>query len=86
MLCSDFILMLYIPCFRVKIIHVREDVVLEINGKKIRLKDFPMRALKGTVVGFIKSLNLEEDPKEIKITIVLNDENSGDSRVQGSTG
>lgn len=86
MFYSDFILTLHTPRFRVKIIHVREDVVLEINGKKIRLKDFPMRALKGTVVGFIKSLNLEEDPKEIRITIVLDDENSGDSRVQGSTG
>ncbi|RLJ70016.1 hypothetical protein BCF55_0278 [Hydrogenivirga caldilitoris] len=53
-----------------------EDIVLEVNGKKVRLKDFPMRALKGTVVGFIRSLNLEEEPKEIKIEIKLNEKDS----------
>ncbi len=56
---------------------MKEEIVLEVNGKRVRLKDFPMRALKGTVVGFIKSLNLEEEPKEIKIKIVLNEEDNG---------
>ncbi len=53
---------------------MREDIVLEVNGKRIKLKDFPMRALKGTVVGFVKSLNLEEEPKEIRIVIKLDEE------------
>ncbi len=56
---------------------MKEEIVLEVNGKRVRLKDFPMRALKGTVVGFIKSLNLEEEPKEIKIKIVLDEEDNG---------
>jgi hypothetical protein len=60
---------------------MREDIVLEVNGKRVKLKDFPMRALKGTVVGFIRSLNLEEDPREIRILIRLNEEDSGDRRV-----
>lgn len=58
---------------------MREEIVLEINGKRVRLKDFPMRALKGTILGFIKSLNLEEEPKEIDIKIKLDGEDSGDS-------
>lgn len=58
------------------------EVVLEVNGKEVRLKDFPMRALKGVVVGFVRSLNLEEEPKEIKVKIVLDEEDSGDPRVQ----
>jgi len=56
-----------------------EEVVLEVNGKKVRLKDFPLRALKGTVVGFVKSLNLEEEPKEITVKIVLNEKGSRSS-------
>jgi len=57
---------------------MKGSVVLEVNGKEVRLKDFPMRALKGTVVGFVKSLNLEEDPKEIRIKIVLDEEDTKD--------
>ena len=53
-----------------------EEVVLEVNGKRVKLKDFPLRALKGTVLGFVKSLNLEEEPKEIKVKIALNEEDS----------
>ncbi len=49
-------------------------VVLEVNGKEVKLKDFPKRALKGVVEGFVKSLNLKEDPKEIKVTIVIDGE------------
>ena len=56
---------------------MREDIVLEVNGKRVKLKDFPMRALKGTVVGFIKSLNLEEEPESIKIEIRLNEKDKG---------
>ena len=56
---------------------MEKDIVLEVNGKRVRLKDFPMRALKGTILGFIKSLNLEEEPKEIRIEIKLDEEDSG---------
>ncbi len=56
---------------------MEKDIVLEVNGKRVRLKDFPMRALKGTILGFIKSLNLEEEPKEIRIEIKLDEEASG---------
>ncbi len=57
---------------------MKEEIVLEVNGKRVRLKDFPMRALKGTILGFIRSLNLEEEPKEISIEIRLDEEDSGD--------
>lgn len=60
---------------------MKEDIVLEVNGKRVKLKEFPMRALKGTVLGFVKSLNLEEEPKEIRIVIRLDEEDSGDLRV-----
>ncbi len=53
-----------------------EEVILEVNGKKVKLKDFPLRALKGTVLGFVKSLNLEEEPREIKVKITLNEKDS----------
>ncbi len=57
---------------------MKEEIVLEVNGKRVRLKDFPMRALKGTILGFIRSLNLEEEPKEISIEIRLDEEDNGD--------
>ncbi len=60
---------------------MKEDIVLEVNGKRVKLKDFPMRALKGTVVGFVKSLNLEEEPREIRIVIRVDEEDSGDGGV-----
>jgi hypothetical protein len=56
---------------------MRKDVVLEVNGKEVRLKDFPMRALRETVLGFVRSLNLEEDPREINIRIRVNEKDSG---------
>ncbi len=49
------------------------EIELEINGKKVKLKEFPMRALKGVIVGFIKSLKLEEKPKEIVVKIKLDE-------------
>ncbi|WP_457601261.1 hypothetical protein [Hydrogenivirga sp.] len=58
---------------------MKEEIVLEVNGKRVKLKDFPMRALKGTIVGFIKSLNLEEEPQDIRIEIRLDEGNSGKS-------
>lgn len=65
--------------FRFTIITMREDIVLEVNGKRVKLKDFPMRALKGTILGFVKSLNLEEEPKEIRIKIKVDEEDKGSS-------
>jgi hypothetical protein len=44
-------------------------IELEINQKKIHLKEFPSKALESTIIGFITSLNLEEPPKEVKIII-----------------
>jgi len=44
-------------------------IELEVNGKKVRLKEFPREALEGVILGFLGSLKLEEEPKEIKIYI-----------------
>jgi len=44
-------------------------VELEVNGKKVRLKEFPREALKGVLLGFLSSLKLEEKPKEVKVVI-----------------
>jgi hypothetical protein len=44
-------------------------IELIINDKQVKLKDFPSRALKNTIMGFLTSLNLEEPPKEVKIII-----------------
>jgi hypothetical protein len=44
-------------------------IELKINDKEIRLKDFPSKALESTIIGFIKALKLEEEPKEVKILI-----------------
>ncbi|ADO45105.1 conserved hypothetical protein [Hydrogenobacter thermophilus TK-6] len=54
-----------------------EEVVIKINGKDIRLKDFPKRVTHNVVVGLVKSLNLEEEPREIVIHVRINQENSG---------
>ncbi len=50
---------------------------LRVNGRRVRLKEFPRKALKGTVLGFVRSLNLEEEPREVEIRIVLDEEDSG---------
>ena len=49
-------------------------VELEVNGKRVRLKEFPQKALAGVILGFVKSLNIEEEPEEIKIRIKLKDD------------
>ncbi len=56
---------------------MEKDIILEVNGKEVRLKDFPMRALRGVVLGFIKSLNLKESPREIKITLRVDEKDRG---------
>lgn len=54
-------------------------VELEVNGKKVYLKEFPKEALKGVVLGFLKSLKLKEEPKEVKITIKLEEKDGEES-------
>jgi len=49
-------------------------VELYVNGKKVRLKEFPKEALKGVVLGFLESLKLDEKPKEVKLVIKLDSE------------
>jgi hypothetical protein len=44
-------------------------VQILVNGKEVKLKDFPQRALYNLVLGFLKSLKLEEEPKNIVIEI-----------------
>ncbi len=61
----------------VKFYPMKEKVELRVNGRRVRLKEFPRKALKGTVLGFVRSLNLEEEPREVEIRIVLDEEDSG---------
>ena len=44
-------------------------VQILVNGKEVKLKDFPKRVLYNVVLGFLKSLKLEEEPKNIVIEI-----------------
>jgi molybdopterin-guanine dinucleotide biosynthesis adapter protein len=48
-----------------------ENTTLLVNGEKIPLKDFVQEALAGTVQGFIKTLKLNQDMKEIELRIKL---------------
>ena len=45
-----------------------------VNGKEIKLKDFPKRALYNVVLGFLKSLKLEEEPKEVVLKLEVEEE------------
>jgi len=51
-----------------------EMTSLLVNRKKIRLKEFVQESLASTINGFISSLKLVEDVKEIELRITLNDE------------
>jgi len=62
----------------VKFYPMREKIELRVNGRTVKLKEFPRKALRGTVLGFIRSLNLEEEPREVEIRIVLDEEDNGD--------
>ncbi len=44
-------------------------VQILVNGKEVKLKDFPQTALYNLILGFLKSLKLEEEPKNIVIEI-----------------
>ena len=48
-------------------------VQILVNGKEIKLKDFPKRALYNVVLGFLKSLKLEE-PKEVVLKLEVEEE------------
>jgi molybdopterin-guanine dinucleotide biosynthesis protein B len=48
-----------------------EITTLLVNGEKIPLKDFIQEALAGTVQGFVKTLKLNKDIKEIELRIKL---------------
>ncbi|MFN3598283.1 MAG: hypothetical protein ACK4VK_00895 [Aquificaceae bacterium] len=51
------------------------EVKILINGKEIRLKDYPRRVLYNLILGYVKSLNLEEEPKEIEVYVRLEENN-----------
>ncbi|MEJ5339278.1 MAG: hypothetical protein WHS43_06450 [Aquificaceae bacterium] len=53
------------------------QVKILINGKEVRLKDFPKRVLYNLLLGYVNSLNLEEQPEEIQVYVRLSEENSG---------
>ena len=49
-------------------------VQILINGREIKLKDFPQRVVYNLVLGFVKSLKLEESPSEIEIRVKVGEE------------
>ncbi len=51
----------------------REITALLVNGNKIPVKDFVQEALAQTVRGFVKTLKLQQDIKEIEIRIRVED-------------
>ena len=51
-------------------------VQIFVNGKEIKLKDFPQRVVYNLVLGFAKSLKLEESPSEIEIRVKVGEEKS----------
>lgn len=50
------------------------DAKILVNGKEVRLKDYPKRVLYNLLVGYVKSLNLEEEPREIEVYVRLKEE------------
>jgi hypothetical protein len=49
-------------------------VQILVNGKEVKLKDFPKRALYNVVLGFLRSLKLEEEPKEVVLKLEVEEE------------
>jgi hypothetical protein len=49
-------------------------VQILVNGKEVKLKDFPQRALYNLILGFLKSLKLEEEPKEVILKLEVEEE------------
>ncbi|MFN3975906.1 MAG: hypothetical protein ACK4LT_02470 [Aquificaceae bacterium] len=52
------------------------DAKIMINGKEVRLKDYPKRVLYNLLVGYVKSLNIDEEPREIEVYVRLKEEDS----------
>ncbi len=53
------------------------DVKILVNGKEIRLKEFPKRVAYNIVLGYVNSLNLNEPPQEINIHVKLQEDTAG---------
>ncbi len=53
---------------------MEEKVRMLINGKEVKLKDYPKRVLYNLLVGYVKSLNLEEAPKDIQVYVRVEEE------------
>ncbi len=56
-----------------------ENIVVKVNGKEIKLKDFPKRVVYNVTLGLIKSLNLDENPKDITVHVRVAQEDNGSS-------
>lgn len=52
------------------------DIRIFINGKEVNLKDFPKRVLYNLLWGYVRSLNLEEEPKEVQVYVKLKGKNN----------
>lgn len=50
------------------------EVKIFINGKEITLKDYPKRVLYNLILGYVKSLNLQEEPRDIQVHVRLKEE------------
>lgn len=56
------------------------EVQIFVNGREVKLKDFPKRVIYSILLGFVKSLKLDENPREIEIRVkVGEEENTGSS-------
>ncbi len=56
------------------------EVQIFVNGKEVKLKDFPQRAIYNILLGFVKSLKLNETPREVEIKVkVGKEENTGNT-------
>lgn len=54
--------------------YIGVEVKILINGKEIKLKDYPRRVIYYLILGYVNSLNLEEDPKEIEVYVKVREE------------
>ncbi len=54
-----------------------EEVKVLVNGKEVRLKDYPRRVAYNLVLGYVKSLNLEEEPQEIVLYVKVKEDRAG---------
>lgn len=55
-----------------------ENIVIKVNGKEIKLKDFPRRVVYNVTLGLIRSLNLDENPKDITVHVKVSQEDNRD--------